>query len=73
MTFSDLKKFWLKIKDRQQAVFNFLVLHVVYFVGIGVTAVFAKIVKKNFLQKKYNQSSWQKSGTTQPIEPTHMF
>ncbi len=39
--------------------FNFLILSVVYFIGIGMTSIFAKLFGKHFLKmKKPNSESY---------------
>ncbi len=73
MTFHTLINIWKKIKEFQQSVFNFLVLHIVYFIGIGLTAMVAKAVGKHFLTREYQSTSWQKAGTTKPVASEHMF
>ena len=35
-------------------------LHMVYAIGIGLTALVAKIIGKKFLSNKYKKSSWKK-------------
>lgn len=38
---------------------NFVLLSIVYIIGIGLTSIFAKIMKKNFLDiKKTNKDSY---------------
>lgn len=73
MSIASLINTWKKIKDIQQEIFNYLVLNVVYLIGIGLTAIFAKVIGKNFLTSHYKDSSWKKAGTTLPVEPEHMY
>lgn len=46
------KKFSHKIAD----MVNFILLSLVYFVGVGITSLLAKIFKKHFLNVKLDQS-----------------
>lgn len=73
--FSSVTKWWKQIKFIQQEIFNYLVLNVVYFVGIGITAIFAKFMGKQFLKSSYlkQHSSWEMAGTTQTVESEHMY
>jgi ABC-type antimicrobial peptide transport system permease subunit len=73
MTIRSILNYWHKFKELQQRLFNFLVLHVVYFLGIGVTACVARVVGKHFLTYQHSTSSWQKAGTTKSVVPEHMF
>ncbi len=38
--------------ENMSAIVNSILLSIVYFIGIGITAFFAKIKKKNFLDKE---------------------
>jgi Na+-driven multidrug efflux pump len=43
-----------KIKQKLTIFANFILLSIVYFLGIGLTSIFAKIFGKSFLQNKNN-------------------
>lgn len=54
---------FLFVSGKVRDMVNFIILSAVYFLGIGLTSVFAKIKKKHFLElKKDNQSDsyWKK-------------
>ena len=40
------------------AVFNSLLLSIVYFIGIGVASVVAKIFRKKFLETRFSEGSY---------------
>ncbi len=48
---------WRKFVEKK---FTQFTLIVIYFLGIGLSAVIAKIVGKKFLNKKHKNSNWQK-------------
>lgn len=50
---------------------NFIILSVVYFLGIGLTSLFAKMIRKHFLELKKgskSQSYWKKRNLTSEKE-----
>jgi hypothetical protein len=51
---SSFKKFQKKLLTAQQ----FILLHLIYLVGVGTTALFAKIVGKHFFIQKDTKTSW---------------
>ena len=53
-------KIFQKISQKVQIFTNFILLHIIYFLGIGISAVIAKIVGKNFLEMNPKKSSWEK-------------
>ena len=52
------------------AIINLLLLSFVYFVGVGLTSIFAKVFGKNFIDnKKVKGSYWEELNlTTRPFE-----
>ena len=66
---SNLKLFWQgfmegfrKFSHLIVGIVNFALLFLVYFIGVGVTSIFAKIFKKHFLKIKLNKdvaSYWE--------------
>ena len=53
-----LKCFFRKLADFLKVKINQIVLIFAYFIGIGFTAIFAKIFGKNFYFKSKNNSNW---------------
>jgi hypothetical protein len=43
--------------DKISTIINTVLLSIVYFLGIGLTSIFAKICKKSFLDLKTNKES----------------
>lgn len=57
--FSEGKEFF---SNKISTIINFVLLSVVYFTGVMITTVFAKISKKDFLDLKYDdkkESYWE--------------
>jgi hypothetical protein len=54
---SDFFVNWRKFAEKK---FTQFTLIVIYFFGVGLSAVVAKIVGKKFLNKKHKNSNWQK-------------
>lgn len=46
------------------AVVNFLLLTFVYFIGVGLTSIVAKLVGKHFLANKEKGTYWEKLNLT---------
>ena len=73
-----LKKVWDAIKTVLEpiskavsAIVNFVLLLIVYFIGIGIVSVFAKLFRKHFLElkKQSKKTNWQEHKVTkQPLE-----
>ena len=73
-----IKKIWNFIKAVLEPIsktisniVNFVLLLLVYFIGIGIVSIFAKLFRKHFLElKKQNkQSNWHEHKLTkQPLE-----
>jgi len=53
-----LKNLFLKFGRFIQNIINFLLLFVVYFVGIGLTSLISKLVHKTFLFLNGNKNSY---------------
>jgi len=51
------------------AIINLLLLSIVYFIGFGLTSIFAKVFGKNFIDDKIKKESyWEELNlTTQPF------
>lgn len=62
-----------KIRTIQQRILNSLVLHGIYFVGIGLTSLFGRVVRKRFLPLIYKNSSWENGTSTKVVKPSHMY
>lgn len=73
-----LKKIWNAVKAALEpvaniisSIVNFILLSIVYFIGIGAVSLSAKLFKKHFLEiKKQNkQSNWHEHKVTkQPLK-----
>ncbi len=67
-----IKKFFNEIKKGQknfgediQSIINFIILTFIYFIGVGITSIFAKILNKHFLKLKISKDAktyWQDYG-----------
>jgi hypothetical protein len=51
--------FWHRFHTFQQKMLNFILLHVVFMVGIAPASLVAKVVGKSFLQRRPSRSTWQ--------------
>lgn len=69
--FNQIKEIKNQIKKRVDKLIENIALHIIYFVGIGLTAIVAKIVGNKFLTKEHTQSSWKKYKISKNI--TKMF
>lgn len=49
-----------KMEKMVSAIINFIALTSVYFIGIGLTSVVAKIVGQKFLKTNQTKSTWKK-------------
>ncbi|MEK6760733.1 MAG: hypothetical protein AABX93_02305 [Nanoarchaeota archaeon] len=59
--FEDFKKGQKAFGDDISSVVNFVLLTFTYFVGVGLTSIFAKIIGKHFLElniKKDKETYW---------------
>ena len=61
---SNLKVFWRGFKEGSKrfshvitGIINFVLLFLVYFVGVGVTSIFDKIFRKHFLNIKLKKDT----------------
>ena len=73
-----IKKIWNFVKSILEpisklisSIINFVLLSIVYFIGIGIVSISAKLFRKHFLElKKQNkQSNWHEHKVTkQPLE-----
>lgn len=51
---------------------NFILLSIVYFIGVGIVSLTAKLVGKHFIDLKNSGSSWvQRKLKKRPIEEYH--
>jgi len=69
--FSLFKNFLMKFSEFITSIINFIILVPVFFIGIGLTSLFSKIVRKHFLNLriKEKESYWlDKNLTTQKLE-----
>jgi len=57
-----------KIKKNGDKLIELLSINFIYVLGIGITAIIAKVLFHNFLIKKYYRSSWKKSSPTNSLE-----
>jgi hypothetical protein len=55
-----VNKFFLNWRRFIEKKFTQLTLIIIYFLGIGLSAIIAKIVGKKFLNKEHKKSNWQK-------------
>lgn len=56
MIFS-VRKYMKKLRQRLALVVNFILLSVIYFIGVGITSLTAKIFGKSFLSNKNKKQS----------------
>ncbi len=56
--FDPFLKFFERYKKFMISAQQFVLLHIVYVIGIGLTAIVAKIFGKHFVLNKVTQSSW---------------
>jgi len=47
-----------KFSDSSKKSSSLVLLHGMYFIGIGLTAVFSKIVAKKFINHSHEKSTW---------------
>ena len=62
-----LKKGFKKFGENTAVIVNFILLSLVYFVGVGITSLFAKIFNKHFLELKIDKSKdsyWEELNLT---------
>ena len=57
-----------KISKRISKYFNFLPLTIIYLFGIGLSAIFGKILGKKFLTFSYKKTSWGKRDKDKNLE-----
>ncbi|MCL4208919.1 hypothetical protein KJZ63_04815 [Patescibacteria group bacterium] len=58
--FNQINEIKNQIKKRIDKLIEKIALHFIYFVGVGLTAIVAKIVGNKFLIKEHTQTSWKK-------------
>lgn len=51
-----------------QKVMTFLLLHLAYMVGIGITSIVGKLLKRSFFPMRPVKSNWVKHKTSGPIK-----
>jgi hypothetical protein len=56
---STLQNFFKPIRKTQERVINWIFLHIIYALGIGVTGVVAKIFGKKLIGQPKLASNWQ--------------
>jgi len=54
-----ITKFWQAWKKFAERLISNLALFGIYFIGIGLTSLVAKIFQRQFLLRSANQSTWQ--------------
>lgn len=59
--FTKLKFFQKQIKKKIDKVIELISLHFIFFIGIGLTAIVAKLANKDFLNKSHCKTNWIKS------------
>ncbi len=57
---NNLSQFFIDFRHFIEKKFTQLTLYLIYFLGIGVSAIIAKIFAKKFLNKSADNSNWQK-------------
>jgi len=57
---STISKFFVNWRKFFEKKFTQLTLVIIYFFGIGLSAIVAKVIGKKFLNKKQKNSNWQK-------------
>jgi len=60
-----ISKFFASWRHFIEKKFTQLTLYFIYFLGIGLSAIFAKIFAKKFLDKSSANSNWQKINNKQ--------
>jgi predicted permease len=55
-----INKFFVSWRKFIEKKFTQLTLIIIYFLGIGLSAIVAKMIGKKFLNKKHKNSNWQK-------------
>ena len=63
-----MKQIWKTFSRMSSQIFSFIVLHIAYIIGIGITAMVAKILGKYFLIKDPLTTSWQKRNHNKSTE-----
>lgn len=69
--FRDVKKGQRTFGEDMQYIINFIMLTFVYFVGVGITSIFAKIFNKQFLDMEFSKQEktyWKDYGKKGKIE-----
>lgn len=51
---------WTAFLNSSKKTTSFIFVHGMYLFGIGITSLTAKILKKNFLEMKTSDTTWQK-------------
>lgn len=57
-----------KVNKIIQTVTSIILLYIMYLIGVGLTAVLAKIIRKQFLNMSPRVSSWQKHSQSESLE-----
>lgn len=71
--FHAIKKILEPIGKIISSIVNFILLGIVYFVGIGITSIIFKLFGKHFLDLKNNKASYweERNLSKEPIEKYH--
>jgi hypothetical protein len=56
----NISQFFAEFRRFIEKKFTQLTLYIIYFLGIGLSAIIAKIFGKKFLDKSSDNSNWQK-------------
>ena len=63
-----IKRYPKLILNKLQSLIEKILLTFLYFVGIGITSLIAKLVRKSFLNIKVNKSTWEKPSGSKKLE-----
>lgn len=66
-----IKKAFFFLNKKLQALTDFILLHLMYLLGVGISSLFAKIAGKHFLKMKVGRSSWEKH--KKRFDPERMY
>lgn len=58
-TLKEIKKVSKKIKNKVDALIEFVSIFLIFLLGIGTTKLLARIFSKSFLEKEYPKGSWK--------------
>lgn len=62
---NNINLFFADLRQFLEKKFTQLTLYIIYFLGIGLSAIIAKIFDKKFLNKSTTNSNWQKNNIKQ--------